>query len=79
MKNLLEVYPYDVEITLPDDVTDFQSAEYTEKAKDALLWLASMQLDMGKHWKLTHIDGRSPTVFGFKRAKDAMLFKVVFG
>jgi len=78
LKGLLDVYPYDVAISL-DDGSTYGSDAYSRKVGDALLWLEEKKLFRNKHWNLSHISGSTATIIEFKQYKDAMVFKLTFG
>lgn len=79
MKHLLDVYPYDVHIALPDATTNYQSAEYGDRVEEAMLWLDSMGIKAEQHWKIRGASGSDGVSLEFKRNKDALLFKIAFG
>ncbi|MNK54719.1 hypothetical protein D3C87_737110 [compost metagenome] len=79
MKHLLNVYPYEVDVALPDTVTSYGAQEYADRVEEAANWLGMMGLDMPEHWVFARISGDAPSRFEFKRSKDALLFKIAFG
>lgn len=79
MKHLLDVYPHDVHIALPDATTTYQSTEYGDRVEEAIMWLATMGIQPDAHCRIRNVSGADGVTIEFKRSKDALLFKIAFG
>lgn len=79
MKHLLDIYPHDVRIGLPDGETSYQSTAYADHMSDALMWLNTMGMKTTEHWRIANASGAEGVTIEFKRANDALLFKIAFG